>query len=79
MAWACNINKKRDSEGNEIPVPAHDYTSLLISRPKSFPFDLQPRSKKREQQVWDNYYEAVSKEALDSGVGEKVDVMVISS
>lgn len=78
MAWACNINKRRDSAGNEIPVPAHDYSTLLISRPNPFAFDLQPRSKKREQQVWDNYGAAVNKDALERGMNEKTEVTYAS-
>ncbi|TKA82463.1 hypothetical protein B0A49_00063 [Cryomyces minteri] len=66
MAWAANISKKRDALGREIAVPAHDYTSLLISRPRPFQFDLKPRTEKREQQVWDNYFAAKRQEAMSS-------------
>lgn len=57
MAWATNICKKRDAAGQEIDLAPQDYTSLLISRPKPFQFELQPRHVKREQQVWDNWKE----------------------
>ena len=68
MAWATNIRKKRDAAGQEIDLASHDYTSLLISRPKPFQFDLKPRSAKREQQVWDNWREAANSHDAFSGV-----------
>ncbi|KUJ23227.1 cytochrome P450 [Mollisia scopiformis] len=59
MAWACNIRKKRDENGREIPVSATDYSSLLISRPKQMDFDLTPRDTKRGQLVKFNYAKAL--------------------
>lgn len=59
MAWACQISRKRDEKtGEEIVPPAHDYTSLLISRPKMFPFVLEARSEERRKEVWANWREA---------------------
>lgn len=55
MAWACQISKKRDERTGEEMVPAaHDYTSLLISRPKMFPFELRARSEGRRAEVCAN-------------------------
>lgn len=68
MAWATNICKKRDAAGQEIYPAPHDYTSLLISHPKPFQFELKPRSAKREQQVWDNWKEAANSPDSFSGV-----------
>lgn len=68
MAWATNIRKKRDAAGQENDLAPQDYTSLHISRPKPFQFELKPRSVKREQQVWDNWKEAANSPAPFSGV-----------
>lgn len=48
MAWAFRIGKKGDGSGGEVEVPGHDYTSLLISRPRAFGFELGARSGERE-------------------------------
>lgn len=60
MAWAFDIAKKRDpATGRPIHIPAHDYTSLLISRPRPFQFNLKARSQEREVGIWRQYEEAV--------------------
>lgn len=61
MAWAFDISKKVDGSGRTIEVNEHDYTSLLISRPRKFEFDLVARSKEREAEIWGQYDEAVEK------------------
>lgn len=49
MAWAFWIGRKRDAlTGAEVEVPRHDFTSLLISRPRPFGFELGARSQERE-------------------------------
>ena len=56
MAWAFSIGKKRDAAtGRAVDVPDHDYTSLLISRPRPFDFDLRARSEERGGAVRDNW------------------------
>lgn len=59
MAWAFNFSKKLDEAGRPIDIPAHDYTSLLISRPRPFQFAIQPRSEGREVQLYAQYFDAV--------------------
>ncbi|KAK8239865.1 cytochrome P450 [Phyllosticta capitalensis] len=59
MAWAFNFSKKLDEAGRTIDIPAHDYTSLLISRPRPFQFAIQPRSEGREVQLYAQYFDAV--------------------
>lgn len=55
MAWAFQVAKRKDAFGKEIEVPEHDYTSLLISRPKPFAFELSARSERREAAVRENW------------------------
>lgn len=55
MAWAFRVGKKRDALGREVEVPRHDYTSLLISRPKPFGFELGARSVERGVAVRENW------------------------
>lgn len=52
MAWALNIQKKRDPiTGREIPVHWDDYTSLLIAKPCRFEFDAVPRDEGRLEEM----------------------------
>ena len=55
MAWAFQVAKRKDEFGREIEVPEHDYTSLLISRPKPFGFELSARNESREAAVRENW------------------------
>ncbi|KAK7535729.1 cytochrome P450 [Phyllosticta citribraziliensis] len=59
MAWAFNFSKKLDDSGRPMDIPAHDYTSMLISRPRPFQFALEPRSEGREVQLYAQYFDAV--------------------
>lgn len=44
MAWAFNIQKRRDpATGEEIPVHWNSFTPLLIAKPVKFAFDAVPR------------------------------------
>lgn len=48
MAWAFNIQKKRNpTTGEEIPVHWNSYTPLLIAKPSKFDFDAVPRSEEK--------------------------------
>lgn len=53
MAWALDIRKKRDSNGNEVPVHWDDYTPLLIAKPVKFAFDAVVRDAGRMRAVCD--------------------------
>lgn len=66
MAWASTISKKRDSLGKEMYVPAHDYTTYLISRPKPFPFEMKPRSENKARLVRDNHAVATQRDAMEA-------------
>lgn len=66
MAWACNIHKKRDVDGREIPIRPDDYSSLLISRPAQMAFELTARNEKRWELVKANYAKAVEDNELTS-------------
>ena len=56
MAWAFDKEKgKKMGGGEQMEVPDHDYTSLLISRPKPFEYSLSARTPAREaalRQEW---------------------------
>lgn len=69
MAWAFSIGKKKGVNGEELEVPWHDYTSLLISRPKMFGFELKPRTKEKEALVRENW-RRLSEQRTGAG-GEK--------
>ncbi|RFU23995.1 hypothetical protein B7463_g12342, partial [Scytalidium lignicola] len=49
LAWACNVTRKKDKDGNDIPVPLYDYSAGTNTAPKPFAFDLIPRSQERLQ------------------------------
>lgn len=59
LAWACDISKKKDANGVEIPVHWNNFTDLLITRPEPFVFDIKPRNEKRAAQIEEYYQEAV--------------------
>lgn len=54
MAWAFNIQKKKDASGNEVKVPWNKYTSLLIAKPDPFEFDLTVRSEDKRKIIVEN-------------------------
>lgn len=47
IAWACDIGKKTDSSGEEVPVPLYDYVSGFNVQPNRFAFDLKARGEQR--------------------------------
>lgn len=61
LAWAANVSSGVDENGRKMAVPEHDFTSHLISRPRSFPFELRVRSEERRGQVMEWYLEAGEK------------------
>lgn len=69
MAWAGSFRNKRDALGREIHNPAHDYTALLISRPKPLVFDLKPRSAERAAAIKQRW--AAGREAEGTDRSEK--------
>lgn len=51
IAWLFDIGKQVDPEtGLEVPVPACDYSSLLIAKPR--PFDLCLAVRSEERRAW---------------------------
>ncbi|KAF2237881.1 cytochrome P450 [Viridothelium virens] len=64
IAWACDISKSRDEFENEIPVPDYDYISGFNTQPKWFPFNLRPRSARRQKMVDEAAVEARRKDTL---------------
>lgn len=55
IAWACNLAKKVDADGNEVDVPLYDYVSGFNVHPKPFKFDLRARSEERWEVVQREY------------------------
>lgn len=50
MAWAFNIQKKRNPKtGEEVPIHWNDFTPLLIAKPAKFDFDAVPRSEEKAE------------------------------
>lgn len=47
IAWACNLSKAIDADGQEIEPPLYDYTSGFNAQPKWFPFRLSVRNSER--------------------------------
>lgn len=43
IAWACHVEKKRDSNGKIVDVPWYDYTNGFNVQPNWFPFSMTPR------------------------------------
>lgn len=46
MAWAFEIGKKRDSNGQIIDVNLNDFGSLLIAKPENFQIEMKPRNER---------------------------------
>lgn len=51
IAWACDISRARDTEGNEIVPPLYDYTTGFNVQPRSFPFQLKVRGQDKLEVV----------------------------
>jgi hypothetical protein len=66
MAWSSTISKRRDALGRDMHVPAHDYTTYLISRPKPFPFEMRPRDEGRRKLVETNFKASVEREKMEA-------------
>lgn len=60
MAWAFDIRKKRDTDGNEIPVHWDNYTPLLIAKPVRFQFDAVVHDVGRMQAIADMFVDNVN-------------------
>ena len=58
IAWACDIGKKLDENGNAIDVPLYDYCDGFNVQPKRFPFELTVRDQGRgealEREIGEN-------------------------
>jgi Cytochrome P450 len=47
IAWACQIEKAKDADGNVIEVPLYNYTVGFNTQPEPFQYSLKPRSEER--------------------------------
>jgi cytochrome P450 len=47
IAWACDIRKALNEEGEEEAVPLYDYVARMNTHPNWFPFELQARGEER--------------------------------
>jgi hypothetical protein len=43
ILWACQMGKKKDSQGKEIEIPEYDYVAGFNTQPNFFEFDLKER------------------------------------
>jgi hypothetical protein len=57
IGWSCNIRKKKDAAGKDIPVHWYDYTTGNNTAPKKFEFDIKPRDENRVKVLQDNMQE----------------------
>lgn len=69
IAWAFNLRKKVDANGQEIEVPDMQYSNLLISKPDIFHFELTIRDETKREAVIDMWSIAEGEEGF---LGEKV-------
>lgn len=51
IAWAFNLRKKTDENGQEILLNDMDYSNLLISKPAKFSFDLTVRDETKRESI----------------------------
>ena len=51
LAWAFQIEKKRDKVGREIDVPLDNYSSLLIAKPDVFDFNMTVRGAEKKEMI----------------------------
>lgn len=65
IAWACDISKKKDVNGQPIEPPLYDYTRGINAQPKKFPFELKARSKERRQVVMNEAAKARENDPLN--------------
>jgi len=49
LLWACNLSPKRDANGNEIPIPAYNYTAGFNTQPEHFDFDITVRTAQKQE------------------------------
>lgn len=47
ILWACSVVKKRDEEGNEIPIPWYGPDLKSNCSPSGFDLDIKVRDEKR--------------------------------
>jgi hypothetical protein len=58
IAWACTMSPKMDESGKPIAIPWFDFTEGINIQPKTFPFDLKPRSGAKSKFVTESWIEA---------------------
>ncbi|KAL4888249.1 cytochrome P450 [Aspergillus ambiguus] len=60
IAWAVTLSRKKNSKGEDMPLPLYDYTSGFNVQPLKFEFDVVARSPGRAERVADIFKEARS-------------------
>jgi hypothetical protein len=68
ISWACTLSCKVDESGKQIALPWYDFTKGFNVQPKTFPFDLKPRSAAKARFVADNWIEACKSNKRESSV-----------
>jgi len=63
ILWACQMGKKKDSQGKEIEIPEYDYVAGFNTQPKFFEFELRDR-KGRGKLVKEMYLESRKNDPL---------------
>lgn len=64
IARAVHLRRKKDAQGNDLPLPLYDYTAGVNVQPKHFDFDVVPRPPERAEQIVAAFKEARSKRDL---------------
>lgn len=63
VAWAFNIERRKDGNGIDVEVPHYDYHGMVITKPNPFLFTLQVRSDEKQELIERLYENAVAKES----------------
>lgn len=58
IAWAATLSRKKDTQGNLMPLPLYDYCPGFNVQPNFFEFDVTARSPQRAEQIATAYEEA---------------------
>jgi hypothetical protein len=67
IAWAFNLRKQVDANGQEIQLNDMDYSNLLISKPSKFAFDLTVRDEAKRASIISMWEAAENEDAGLSG------------
>jgi len=69
LLWACQMGRKRDSQGREIEIPEYDYVAGFNTQPKFFEFEIMER-RGRGKVVEEMYFESRRSDPLRKGTGD---------